>query len=35
LGVGIVHKIMVQERGIGVSNLTIEIIRKLTLQERT
>jgi len=30
----IVHKIMIQERGIGVLNLGVEIIRKLMVQER-
>jgi hypothetical protein len=26
---------MVQDRGIGVSNLTVEIVHKLIVQERT
>jgi len=34
LGVEIVQEAMIQERGKGVSNLTIGIIHKLMIQER-
>jgi len=33
LGVEIIHKIIDQERGIGVSNLTDESVHKLMVEE--